>query len=118
MGRCRRRIELPTETDVNRQLGSDQPLVLHEREKLPRAVSRKDHREISPRGAGYVEQEAGKGVREAGVRIALDRGLRRAELVTAARVDGLRLQQIVPDTTHLAAPLNRVIASRLGPRIR
>src|SRR5258708_24821014 len=102
VGRHGWRIECPAQTKIDGQLGGYLPLVRHEREKLPRAVGRKGDGQIASSLARLIEQEARKGVSEAGVG-AWNGGLVVTLIEAAAPAKGLRLQQRVADTPHVEA---------------
>jgi len=77
--------------DIDRQLRSDNPFVLHKREELPSTIGGKDDGIVAARVQRRVQKEAGEGVGKAG-RSAGNRRLRGVELIPAARVIGLRLE--------------------------
>ncbi len=65
--------------------------------------------------ASHVIDQSSLGRHAAGSRI--EGSLRRVEVEQAARVDGLRLQQVVAQAAIVHAPLDGVVAHRLGPAI-
>src|SRR5689334_8770409 len=60
------RVEFPTQTNVRRQFGSHEPLVLSEGEELPRPVVGEESSEVAASLTRNVEEEAGKVIVKAG----------------------------------------------------
>ena len=115
--RRERRIELPTQPNVQRQLLSDLPFILYVGEKLCSSKSLGGYRNISAHGIGPVHQETRNCI---DLSVRLGAGLRRDRIIEAedaARILGLPLCQVVADSAHINSPLEGVVAPRLGPVI-
>src|SRR5260370_119594 len=88
-----RGVQLPAYAEIHGKLWRDHPLVLHEREDLPGAVSGEVNREVTAHLVGQVQQEAGEGVSEAG----LCAGNRSP--IVAPHYDNARRQSVAPSAT-------------------
>ena len=125
-------IKLPAQAEIDGQFGRHLPFVPAEPEELPLAVSGEIGVDIAADIGRRGEQEAGHvvgnpgrrggaGGRETGGRTnalgGAQRGLRRGEVIDAARAVRLVLQQVVADALEVDAPLEGVVALHLGPDV-